>query len=141
MTKKVILYGNSFCPQVRPVRATLEHSGVAYDYVDIRKNEAGRLRVQEINAGNESVPTLVFADGSTLTEPSRVTLLAHLDSLEYGLTPLSTFDRILIKLENPLISAFGTGLVIAGWVVGVFPVVGMGIFLVALPFIVRMFRQ
>ena len=114
---------------------------MAYDYVDIRKDEAGRLRVQEIHAGNESVPTLVFADGSTLTEPSRVTLLAHLDSLEYGLTPLSTFDRILIQCENPLISAFGLGLVIAGWVFDASPVVGMGIFLVALPFIVGMFRQ
>ena len=141
MAKKVILYGHSFCPQVHPVRATLEHSGVAYDYVDIRKDEAGRLRVQEINAGNESVPTLVFTDGSTLTEPSQVILLAHLDSLEYGLNPLSAFDRILIQLENPLIRAFGLGLVIAGWVVDAFPVVGMGIFLVALPFIVGMFRQ
>ncbi len=141
MAKKVILYGHSFCPQVHPVRATLEHSGVAYNYVDIHKDEAGRSRVQEINAGNESVPTLVFADGSTLTEPSRVTLLAHLDSLEYGLTPLSSFDRILITFENPLISAFGVGLVIAGWVVDAFPVVGMGIFLVTLPFIVGMFRQ
>ncbi len=123
------------------VRATLKHSGVEYDYVDIRKDNAGRLRVKEINAGNESVPTLVFGDGSTLTEPSRETLFAHLESLGYGLTPLSTLERILIHLENPLISIFGTGLGLAGWVADAIPVVIVGAFLVILPFVVRVFRK
>jgi len=62
MTKKVVVYGHRFCPQVRPVKSTLERSAVPYEYVDIHQNEAGRMRVQEINAGNESVPTLVFED-------------------------------------------------------------------------------
>ena len=141
MKAKITLYGHSFCPQVRPVRAVLEHNGVVYDYVDIRKDDTGRLRVKEINGGNESVPTLVFADGSTLTEPSRESLLAHLDSLGYGLTPLSTSDRILIQLGNPLISIFGAGLLISGWIVDALPIVSLGIFLGLLPFIVRIFRK
>ncbi|MCJ7569326.1 MAG: hypothetical protein MUO58_17575 [Anaerolineales bacterium] len=62
--------------------------------VDIREDKAGRLRVKEINAGNESVPTLEFADGSTLTEPSQERLLAHLASLGFDLTPLSSSNRI-----------------------------------------------
>jgi hypothetical protein len=48
--------------------------------VDIRQDEAGRARVREINAGCESVPTLVFPDGSTLTEPS-----PHALNLKLGL--------------------------------------------------------
>jgi len=126
---------------VRTVRAALEHSGVDYDYVDIRKDNAGRSRVKEINAGNESVPTLVFADGSTLTEPSREILFAHLESLGNELTPMSTFDRILIQLGNPLISTFGMGLGIAGWVGNALPVVGVGAFLVILPIFVRKLRK
>ncbi|MGB2894726.1 MAG: glutaredoxin domain-containing protein [Anaerolineales bacterium] len=126
---------------MRTVRAALKHSGVVYDYVDIRKDNAGRMRVKEINAGNESVPTLVFADGSTLTEPSREILFTHLESLGYDLTPLSTFERILIQLENPLISAFGAGLGIAGWVADALPVVVVGAFLVVLPIVVRIFRK
>lgn len=126
---------------MRTVRAAFEHSGVDYDYVDIRNDNAGRLRVKEINSGNESVPTLVFADGSTLTEPSREILFAHSESLGQDLTPLSTFDRIIVRLENPLISAFGLGLGIAGWVAGALPVVGVGIFLVVLPIAVRAFRK
>ncbi|MCK5054767.1 MAG: hypothetical protein KAR65_10825 [Anaerolineales bacterium] len=114
---------------------------MAYEYVDIRKDNAGRMRVKEINAGNESVPTLVFADGSTLTEPSRELLFTHLESLGNDLTPLSTFERILIQLENPLVGAFGMGLGIAGWVADSLPVVGVGVFLVALPIVVRKFRK
>jgi mycoredoxin len=52
------------------VRAALDELGVAYSYVDIHLVAYARLRVREINHGCESVPTLVFPDGSTLTEPS-----------------------------------------------------------------------
>ncbi|MFN2148720.1 MAG: glutaredoxin domain-containing protein [Anaerolineales bacterium] len=62
------------------MRSALDRVGVRYAYVDIRQDEAGRARVREINAGCESVPTLVFPDGSTLTEPS-----PHALNLKLGL--------------------------------------------------------
>ena len=40
------------------VRATLKRNDVEYNYVDIRKDNTGRLRVKEINAGNDSNRTL-----------------------------------------------------------------------------------
>jgi len=97
--------------------------------------------VIEINAGNESVPTLVFTDGSMLTEPSRKVLMAHLESLDIGLAPLSSSDRILIQLRNPIISFFGVGFTIAGWMADAVPVISLGVFLIALPFIVRIFQK
>ena len=141
MKAKIILYGHRYCPQVRPVRALLEQSGVTYDYVDIRTDEDGRMRVKEINAGNESVPTLEFSDGSTLTEPSQKSILTHLGSLGYDLPPLATFDRILIQLINPQIIVFGVVLVLSGWVLDVLPLVAVGVILVLLPFIVRFIRK
>jgi hypothetical protein len=113
---------------------------VVYDYVDIRKDNIGRLRVKEINAGYESVPTLVFADGSTLTEPSREMLRGRLESLNSGLTPLSTADRLLIRLHNPIISAFGVGLLIGGRLSSSLPIIGLGVFLLLLPLLVRFAR-
>ena len=112
-----------------------------YDYVDIREDEAGRLRVKEINDGNESVPTLVFGDGSTLTEPSSAVLFSHLESMGQDIAPLTTPDRLFILLGNPLISAFGTGLGIVGWMVASLPVAIFGVFLIVLPIIVRNFRK
>jgi mycoredoxin len=64
------------------VRSALDQAGIAYEYINIRQDEAGRARVREINAGCESVPTLVFPDGSTLTEPSPHALQQKLDRLD-----------------------------------------------------------
>ncbi|MFA9403371.1 MAG: glutaredoxin domain-containing protein [Anaerolineales bacterium] len=116
MTKKVVVYGHRFCPQVRPVKATLERSAVPYEYVDIRQNEAGRLRVMEINAGNESVPTLVFEDGSTLTEPSTKVLLDHLKVQGYELDHQMPLDRILYFFRGPSIRMLGALMVLLGLV-------------------------
>ncbi len=116
MTKKVVVYGHRFCPQVRPVKATLERSAVPYEYVDIRQNEAGRLRVREINAGNESVPTLVFEDGSTLTEPSTKVLLDHLKVQGYELDHQMPLDRILYFFRGPSIRMLGALMVLLGLV-------------------------
>jgi hypothetical protein len=99
------------------------------------------LRVVEINAGNESVPTLVFADGSTLTEPSRKALMARLESLNIGLAPLSISDRILIQLRNPIISIFGVVFTLAGWMVEALPVISLGVFLIVLPLVARIFQK
>jgi len=59
----------------------LDQAGIEYEYVDIRQDAYARERVQSINHGYESVPTLVFPDGSTLTEPSSRELRAKLVAL------------------------------------------------------------
>jgi mycoredoxin len=64
------------------VRSALDQAGIHYKYINIRQDEAGRVRVREINAGCESVPTLVFPDGTTLTEPSDYALQQKLEQLE-----------------------------------------------------------
>lgn len=61
----------------------LDEAHVDYEYVDIYTDPAAREWVREVNRGYESVPTLVFPDGSTLTEPSRRQLRAKLKSLGY----------------------------------------------------------
>jgi len=85
-SEPIIVYGTPTCPMVPPVRAALNQSGAAYEYVDISRDIAARERVRAINAGNESVPTLVFPDGSTLTEPSSRELLGHLQARGYRVT-------------------------------------------------------
>jgi len=126
MTKKVVVYGHRFCPQVRPVKSALERSAVPYEYVDIHQNEAGRLRVQEINAGNESVPTLVFEDGSTLTEPSTKVLLDHLKVLGYELDHQRPLDRILFFFRGPGIRMLGGIIVLLGLVYDVNLIIVVG---------------
>ena len=82
-SNKVILYGHATCPQVGPVKGMLNRAGVAFAYVDIRREAAAAARVRAINSGMESVPTLVFPDDSTLTEPTANELKAKLESMGY----------------------------------------------------------
>ena len=83
MSGKVILYGSPTCAMVAPVRGVLERAGVAFEYVDILQDEDGRQRVLAINKGYASVPTIVFGDESTLTEPSLSELKRKLRKLGY----------------------------------------------------------
>jgi mycoredoxin len=82
MTERIILYGTPTCPAVLPASGILRRAQAPFVYVDISKDEEAKEVVRGINNGNESVPTLLFPDKTTLTEPSRVELQAKL--LEYG---------------------------------------------------------
>lgn len=77
---KITLYGHPFCASVGPIRRILSLCSVNVEYINIHRDVDGRERVREINNGYESVPTLVFADGSTLTEPNIVEFKRTLES-------------------------------------------------------------
>lgn len=89
MTEKIILYGHMFCPSLGPVRGLLSQAKVDYEYINIHKDLDAAAVVRSINNGYESVPTLVFPDGSTLTEPSVGELKSKLESVGYRVGPVA----------------------------------------------------
>ncbi len=69
-TEKIVLYGTAWCGGSRRCRLLLDRYGIPYQWVDIDQDEqAGRL-VERLNRGSRSVPTVVWPDGSKLTEPT-----------------------------------------------------------------------
>lgn len=78
MADKLILYGADWCLQARRAARFLEREGVEFTWIDIDQSEAAAKRVRTINDGYRSVPTLVFEDGSTMTEPSLAELAQRL---------------------------------------------------------------
>jgi len=80
---EIVVYGTPTCPQVGPVRALLGQTDAPFVYVNIAADRQARERVREINAGADSVPTLAFPDGTSLTEPSAGELRRKLESLGY----------------------------------------------------------
>ena len=94
MSEKIVVYGTPVCPMVAPVRGALKRASVEYDYIDIWKDDESRARVRSINNGNESVPTIIFPDGSTLTEPSNQQLMNKLGALGFAAKPPSVWNRI-----------------------------------------------
>jgi mycoredoxin len=100
----------------------LDEQAVAYDYVNIHQDLDARVKVREINRGYESVPTLVFPDGSTLTEPSLNTLRGSLQAKGYldgegddrgG--PLSAASRHPLIVPALVVLAAAAGLALLSW--------------------------
>jgi mycoredoxin len=74
----IVLYGTRWCGDCRRARRFLETNGVAYQYVDISESGEAAALVERLNQGNQSVPTIVFPDGSVLVEPSNRMLAVKL---------------------------------------------------------------
>ena len=94
MSETIIVYGTPVCPMVTPVRSALKRASAEYDYIDIWQDDEARARVRSINNGNESVPTIIFPDGSTLTEPSDKQLFQKLETLGFTPAPPTITNRI-----------------------------------------------
>jgi mycoredoxin len=60
------------------LKADLQRAGIAFDAVDIEHDPAAEQLVREVNQGNATVPTVVFADGSVSTNPSIAEVRARL---------------------------------------------------------------
>jgi signal peptidase II len=74
MSQPITLYTSEYCGHSRKIEQFLHQQNVAVTIVHIDGDPEARETVKSINNGYASVPTLVFADGSTLTEPSISTL-------------------------------------------------------------------
>ena len=80
----IAFYGADWCGDCRRSKALLDRLGVAYDYLEVDKDEDLAVKVIEINGGAQSIPVIVFPDGTHLTEPSNPQLQAKVEAL--GLT-------------------------------------------------------
>ena len=56
--------------------------GVEYTLIDVESDPSAAAKVMEINGGMQSIPVIVFSDGTHLTEPSDRDLKAKLESLQ-----------------------------------------------------------
>ncbi len=64
------MYTTSWCPYCLRLKAGLEHDGIEYTEIDIERTPDAAEIVMRVNGGNRTVPTVVFADGSAVTNPS-----------------------------------------------------------------------
>ncbi|MDP9496501.1 MAG: NrdH-redoxin [Actinomycetota bacterium] len=56
----------------------LDREGVGYHVVDIEQEPQAAEYVMSVNGGNQTVPTVVFPNGSALTNPSVADVKARL---------------------------------------------------------------
>ena len=135
----IILYGSYTCPQIAPARNVLERANASYECVNISRDSAARARVREINDGYESVPTLAFPDGTTLTEPSTSALEAKLNSLDYSVPSASVLDSLKVYAANPIVIPVGVMALVLGLTMenAAFTTIGIVLLIVMLVSMIR----
>jgi mycoredoxin len=66
----VTMYSTPWCGYCHRLKAQMDREGIDYQVVDIEADPSAAELVMAVNGGNQTVPTLVFPDGSALTNPS-----------------------------------------------------------------------
>jgi mycoredoxin len=66
----ITIYSTPWCGYCRRLRTALDCEGIAYNEVDIERHPASADYVMGMNGGNQTVPTVVFPDGTAATNPS-----------------------------------------------------------------------
>jgi thioredoxin reductase (NADPH) len=75
---EITIYGAYWCPDCRRSKQFLGEYQIPYNWVDIEQDKAGEQYVLQKNNGKRIIPTIEFADGSILVEPSNAELAAKL---------------------------------------------------------------
>jgi mycoredoxin len=70
MTAPLTMYTTTWCGYCFRLKTALKAAGISFTEVDIEHDPAAAEFVGSVNGGDRTVPTLKFADGSTLTNPS-----------------------------------------------------------------------
>jgi len=70
MTEKLRVIGASWCPDCKRAKTFLGQHRIEFDWVDMESDPTAQAEVERINDGKRIIPTIIFPDGSILTEPS-----------------------------------------------------------------------
>jgi len=76
----ITMYGAEWCGDCRRSKRLLDSLGVAYEYVDVANDDAGKDVAIEIS-GKQSIPVITFSDGTFVVEPSDIDLRAKVEAL------------------------------------------------------------
>ena len=66
----VTMYTTSWCGYCVRLKRLMQDEGIDFAEVNIEQDAQAADLVMQANGGNRTVPTLVFADGAALTNPS-----------------------------------------------------------------------
>jgi mycoredoxin len=72
------MYSTTWCGYCRRLKTQLEREGIEYTEVDIEAHPEAADFVMQVNHGNQTVPTVLFPDGSAATNPSVAEVKARL---------------------------------------------------------------
>ncbi|MEP7025418.1 MAG: mycoredoxin [Actinomycetota bacterium] len=81
MSQPLTMYTTQWCAFCRRLKSQLAKDGIDMVEVDIERDPAAADYVMSVNGGFQTVPTIVFPDGSAMTNPSAAQVKARLNDL------------------------------------------------------------
>lgn len=72
------MYTTVWCGYCQRLKAQLAREGIAFEEIDIENDPDAAALVESVNGGNQTVPTVVFPDGTAMTNPSIGQVKEHL---------------------------------------------------------------
>ncbi len=81
MTSSITMYTTPWCGYCHRLKSQMDREGIGYEIVDIEQVPDAALIVEQVNGGNQTVPTLVYTDGSAHTNPSLAQVKEKLTAL------------------------------------------------------------
>jgi len=94
MDEVIRVYGASWCPDCSRAKRFLGDQRISFEWHDIEVDPDGVRIVQERNDGNDIIPTIIFPDGSHLSEPSNEELAEKI-GLE-RIAMMHVYDLIIV---------------------------------------------
>lgn len=78
MSSTLTIYSTPWCGYCHRLMKQLDGENVDYISIDIERDPVAAEYVRQVNGGNQTVPTVVFPDGSAATNPSVKDVLTRL---------------------------------------------------------------
>jgi mycoredoxin len=81
MAQPLTMYTTTWCAFCKRLKSQLARDGIEISEVNIEEDPAAADYVMSVNGGNQTVPTVVFPDGSAMTNPSAAQVKQRLHEL------------------------------------------------------------
>jgi len=77
-----VMYSTTWCGYCKRLKRQLNDLGITFEEVNIEEVPEAAALIETINNGNQVVPTLVFSDGTSMTNPPAAEVQAKLATLQ-----------------------------------------------------------
>ncbi|MFD2840847.1 mycoredoxin [Populibacterium corticicola] len=67
---QIVMYSTTWCGYCKRLKTQLDSAGINYEEVNVEEVPGTAEYVESVNGGNRVVPTVVFSDGTSATNPS-----------------------------------------------------------------------
>lgn len=75
---QITMFSTTWCGYCKRLKKMLDSVGIEYTEINIEETPGTAELVEQLNNGNQTVPTVLFPDGSAQTNPSLADVRAKL---------------------------------------------------------------